>query len=68
MRLIESSHTEVSGTSDVPWFDDKLIILEAQLLCICSKIVSIDIDRNTKYKQKTVQTDDFSKEFEKLLT
>ena len=62
MRLIESSHTEVSGTSDVPWFDDKLIILEAQLLCICSKwrrSMSIGILRVQAKTTYVVQTNDF---------
>ena len=61
MRLIKSSHTEISGASEVPQSRRKFIFQEAQLLCFCSNMASIDIDRMTKYKRTLVQTDDVSK-------
>ena len=53
MRLVESSGTEISSPSgrgaSVCW---QLNFGEATLLCFYSKVVSIDVDPNTKYKQK----------------
>ena len=45
MSLVKSSSTEVSGPSELPQFVGKLFFWEAQLLCFCSKMVSIDVNR-----------------------
>ena len=41
MRLVESSNMEVSGASEVPQYRGKLIFYEVQLLCFCSKLISL---------------------------
>ena len=61
MRLVDSSNMKVSGASEVPQSHGKLVLKEAQLLCFCLKIVSIDVDRNTKYKEKLVRLNFFGK-------
>ena len=50
MRLVESSNREVSGASEVHQSHGKLIFQKVQLLCFCSKLISlvkVRVDQNT---------------------
>ena len=42
MRFVKNSNIDVAGASEVPQSLGRLIFLEAQLLCFCSKI---DLDQ-----------------------
>ena len=56
MRFVESSHTEVSGASEVALVFWQINFLwEVKLVWLCLIIVSIDGNQMTKYKQKLVQ-------------
>ena len=49
--LVKSSNTEVSGASEVPQSHGKLIFRKLSCCVFAQKLISIDLDRSTKFKQ-----------------
>ena len=59
MHLVKSSTTEVSVVSEVLQSRVKLIFRKPGCCVSTHKLISIDANRNTKYKRKLVQTNNF---------
>ena len=52
IRLVKSSNMEVSGASEVPQSRGKLFFRKPSCSVSDQKLISIDLDRNTKSKYK----------------
>ena len=60
MRLVESSNTEVSGSSEVPRFVDKLFLGSPAAVYLLKHYVNL-FQLDSKYKQKLVKMNNFWK-------